>query len=625
MAAVRSNPLLAEADAFQALGGSGVVMAPESPNGIHILGGASDQTAYVLDGTPVFSPYHVAGLFGAWNPDALSRIDLYSSLPPPSLPAGLSGIVAGVSRAPGPVLRVQGALSTSQARLTADGPLGVIDGGYLLSVRRSLAGGFFRRRESTYLRGDSGDEMGKLELPAFGGRFQLLAYDNTNGIDAMGTDTLSAAGTRNTFRWGSRSLGAQWSRERKGGELRARGWRATGRGGAAWNPLEGDRLRMTALREDLGLTLEIEKRKEGVRTVAGIRVETSHTSYRVSKEGPGLGSEPVPVSELDARTPRAAAFVQRSFPVRPRVGAVLGADLTYASEQAWLSPGAELRWDPTASLSLSGTYAHLHQFAQSLRNSESVVGNIFPVDLFLGAEPGGVPVARSHQGVLSAEYHPSPTFRLGGRAYVKHSRDLLLLAPVEREPFATGTFGIGSGSVLGFALHGALTAARFGIVARYGWQHVRLDHNGVAYSPTWGASHLLEAGIIVFPTSGVSLRMGGTGAFGRKTTGAEGALEWESCNLLDAGCEFGGSPRLVEGRPGATRLPPYFRLDLKLEAHRHVRIQGRDVRVSVFGTASNLLGRRNLLTFATDPATGKSAGIEMRPPAPLAFGLEWSF
>ena len=59
-AAVRNHPLLAEPDGLLALGGGEVALRPESPSGMHVRGGASDQTAYVLDGVPVFSPYHAA-------------------------------------------------------------------------------------------------------------------------------------------------------------------------------------------------------------------------------------------------------------------------------------------------------------------------------------------------------------------------------------------------------------------------------------------------------------------------------------------------------------------------------------------------------------------------------------
>jgi hypothetical protein len=72
-------------------------------------------------------------------------------------------------------------------------------------------------------------------------------------------------------------------------------------------------------------------------------------------------------------------------------------------------------------------------------------------------------------------------------------------------------------------------------------------------------------------------------------------------------------------------LPAYFRLDLGLRKHWHIEVAGRDVELALFGTVTNLLGRRNVLAVATDPRTGKRSEIEMRPLAPLVVGLDWRF
>ena len=113
-AAIRNDPVLAEPDALGALGGGEVVLAPESPNGMHVRGGAADQTAYELDGVPVLSPYHSAGLFSAWNPDALADVTLRAAGPSAGDPDALSGTVAGETRLPGARLETQGALTTTQ-------------------------------------------------------------------------------------------------------------------------------------------------------------------------------------------------------------------------------------------------------------------------------------------------------------------------------------------------------------------------------------------------------------------------------------------------------------------------------------------------------------------------------
>jgi hypothetical protein len=103
-----------------------------------------------------------------------------------------------------------------------------------------------------------------------------------------------------------------------------------------------------------------------------------------------------------------------------------------------------------------------------------------------------------------------------------------------------------------------------------------------------------------------------------------GVFEWEACNLLDQGCEFGGSPQAEDGL-GETRLPAYARLDLGVRKHWHVRLAGRDLMLAAYGTLTNLLGRSNVLTVVTDPDTGNRTAIEMRPPAPLVVGLDWRF
>jgi hypothetical protein len=151
MAAAGNHPLLSETDALQALAGGEVVVRPESPMGVHVRGGASDHTAYVLDGIPVLSPYHAAGVFGAWNPDALSGVRLSSAAPSFVHPHALSGAIAGATRSPGPRLRAQGGASTTHARVTVDGPLRATGAGYLLSLRSGFPGVITPRGEGSCL------------------------------------------------------------------------------------------------------------------------------------------------------------------------------------------------------------------------------------------------------------------------------------------------------------------------------------------------------------------------------------------------------------------------------------------------------------------------------------------
>jgi hypothetical protein len=112
---------------------------------------------------------------------------------------------------------------------------------------------------------------------------------------------------------------------------------------------------------------------------------------------------------------------------------------------------------------------------------------------------------------------------------------------------------------------------------------------------------------------------------GRRATAISGGFEWEATNILDRGSEFGGSPYYGVDALGATALPTYCRLDLGVRKEWHLGVAGRDGTLALFGTATNILGRKNFLTYAPEPSTGEPAGIEMRPRAPLVVGLDWGF
>lgn len=621
IAAIRNHPLLTEPDVFQGLEGAEVVLQPETPSGVHVRGAAADHLAYRIDGVPVFSPYHAAGMSSAWNPDALSRLRLSSSGSSEGDPNSLAGALEAVTLAPGENIRAQGSVSTTQARVTLDGPLGAAGAGFLLSARAGFAGLLTHKTESSHLRGETGDWLAKLEMPAIDGRLRLLGYDSKNEIDAAATPgsavVTGSAGAYNSFDWRSRSWGAEWRRTFSNADLRLLGWTAQGNAGARWNAEAGP-VRLSADRRDVGILADVEHRTPRATILAGLRFERANSSYRVVPDSASQGA-----IALQARTPVASAFGQIAWRIGSRVELGVGTALAATERELYPSPRATLRWEGSKRLSLTGSFARSHQFAQSLRNAESVVGTIFPYDLYLGAPE--VPVALSDQGVIAADYRPAAGMRLTLQAYARGSDRLALVAPRSGEPFSLGSFAVGSGTSRGITLDGAMNGAHYGIVASYGAQRVRLAYGDSSYVPEHGTKQLFQGGIILFPTSTLSLRLGGDAAWGRRTTTASGEFEWEACNLLDRGCEFGGSPHYNGETLGGTGLPPYYRLDFGVRQHWHFTAGGRDVSMALFAALTNILGRKNVLTYARNPSNGQITAIEMRPRAPLVIGLDWKF
>lgn len=614
LAAIGDHPLLSEADAFLALGGGEAVTRAESPTGMHVRGGAADQTGYVIDGIPVFSPYHAAGMFSSWNPDALEVVELSSVVPRPEHPDALSGTVEGRTRTPGDHVTARGSISTTQARITLDGPLG--RGGYLVSARSGFPGALTGVEEASYLSGETSDRLVKLELPASGGQARLIVYSSEDEIGAAARAGATHGGTRHQFEWHAQSIGGEWRRATGAWQFRALGWRALGNARSQWMEPSGAAT-MASERRDLGALASVQRATAHSSTLLGVRVTRSGTAYRADADSTaGL--------RLAASTPMFATFAQYTRELRRRTSIELGSTIAAAAGGAHVAPRARLRWDATEALAVSASWTRTHQFAQSLRNAESIVGMLLPADLYVGAGGRAVPVARSDLAVVAASLRPTAGAQVGLQLYGRSLDGLLLVAPREPGPFATSGFETGSGQVRGLVIDASMAGARHSVRASYGFQRVRTAAGDSRWTPEHAATHVVEGGATVHATGTLAVRIGATGAAGRRTTSLEGDLEWEACNLLDAGCEFAGSPRLA-GSVGDTPLPAYLRIDVGVRKHWHVALAGRPASVALFATVSNLLGRTNVLTYARPSPAADPAAVEMRPLTPLVVGLDWRF
>jgi hypothetical protein len=622
IAAIRNHPMTSELDVFAALTGGTVTIRPESPAGLHVRGGASDQTAYLLDGIPILSPYHAAGIFSAWNVDALARLELHSTAPPPAMPDALSGVVAGVTRPPGGRFGGRGSVSTTQARATFDGPLGTAGAGWLFSLRSGYPGVMAPRGNPSYLTGGTGDWMAKLEVPLFGGQLRLLGHGSRNEIDAAATadivDVSSDPVARNTFDWDGHSFGLSWLRADADGAVRLHAWSAAAGADVMWALAEGS-ADLATKRRDEGVSLTIERLSDRSRTVGGVRIEQSRTAYMV-----GFTDLEGPSYLQSSNTPVTTGFFEHGH----SIGEFRFEGATAVSAAAGAlraGPRLRTRWSPTDALTFSASWSRTHQFAQSLRNAESVVGNVFPADLYLGANGTDVPVARSDLGVVAAELRPWRGVRLAVQAYDRSFDGLLLVAPGDGEPFSIGRFSTGSGSARGIATEAAISGSRLGLLVGWGWRRVRYSRNDTTWVPEHGAAHDIEAGVVAFPMPTLSLRLAGTAVLGRRTTPVPGALAFEACTLTNRGCEFGGSPHYGPALPGTAIIPGYVRLDAGVRKQWTFSAGSRDLDFTLFGTLSNLLGRENVLTWTVDPATGERTAVGMRPRSPLVIGLDWEF
>ena len=124
-AEIKAVPALAEPDVFRSLQALGGVTSVNDYTGeLFVRGGGGDQVAVLIDGAPVFAPYHMYGYFGAFNTDVVESTEFYRGSIPARYGGALSGVVSVRQRSgdDGGV-NLAGGLSLLGGRVAADGTL----------------------------------------------------------------------------------------------------------------------------------------------------------------------------------------------------------------------------------------------------------------------------------------------------------------------------------------------------------------------------------------------------------------------------------------------------------------------------------------------------------------------
>ena len=228
---LRSLPGVAEADPIRAIEVlPGVVSTSDFSAAFHVRGGSQDQNLILLDGVPVFSPFHLGGLFSVFNADMVDRVELQSG----GFPAEHGGRVSSVldiesDPGEGP-FNVAAGVSLLATRVAVGGrlPVSVADAlgrssvRYRVSARRSYFDVLLKPAfEFPY---HLTDFQAVVEsLGHSGDRLLITAYTGKDVLDLTRFDAESFP-LRIDWDWGNDLVGVRWTRPRAGGgslDLRA--------------------------------------------------------------------------------------------------------------------------------------------------------------------------------------------------------------------------------------------------------------------------------------------------------------------------------------------------------------------------------------------------------------------
>lgn len=215
---LKGVPGLAEADVLRAVEMlPGVVSTTDFSAAFNVRGGSADQNLILLDGFPIFNPFHLGGLFSVFNSDMVRRAELLAGGFPARYGGRVSSVLSVETDAGDGGLGAATGISLLASRLAAGAdlparwiaPFGLSAGRARISVRRS----YFDKLLVPFVEFPYHltDLQGYAEAWTEGGnRVAVTGYLGRDVVDFTRADPDDFP-LRVDWGWGNRLLGARWS------------------------------------------------------------------------------------------------------------------------------------------------------------------------------------------------------------------------------------------------------------------------------------------------------------------------------------------------------------------------------------------------------------------------------
>lgn len=117
----------------------GVLTGTDGYGGIHVRGGNADQNLFLLDGVPVYSPSHAAGMFSIFNSNAVKSAHFYKGAFPARFGGRLSSVYdIRMKDGNNKAFQADGGLSLLAAKMAIEGPIDEASSSFFISGRRSI-------------------------------------------------------------------------------------------------------------------------------------------------------------------------------------------------------------------------------------------------------------------------------------------------------------------------------------------------------------------------------------------------------------------------------------------------------------------------------------------------------
>jgi hypothetical protein len=323
---------------------------------LYVRGSAANTQLVLLDGAPVYAPFHMGGLIETFEPEVVGSARLYLGGAPARYDGGLSYVMDLTTRSGNGRHSAGGTVDMISTTGHVEGPLP--GGVHYLASGRLVHGGGISGFEDQPFPYDFRDGLLKLDIPLPEGGISLTGFTNQEG---MRLDTLG--GGEGAARWGNRA-----------GSIRYRG---RFEGADVEMTLAGGRFDASLPMRDDGRLFILASRSDRVR--AGIDFSRPNGPARVFYGGSfertwlqHLATRPETFQTLvytEVAGSAAGMYVDAEWQPNARMvvrGGVRG-DAFSVGGRAVLAPRASITWLPTDRAALTLAAGRYHQYIRTPR------------------------------------------------------------------------------------------------------------------------------------------------------------------------------------------------------------------------------------------------------------------
>ena len=595
--AMEATPGVAElglADATREVPGQ----QPTDPTDIlYVRGGTADLKLVLLNGAPVYAPFHLGGLINALDGDFMRAARLYVGGAPARYDGGLSYVMDLETRA--------GRSAQSHATLGFDllGSRTLVEGPitesstYLIGAR-SVHGMGARAFLDDPFPYSYTDGIGRLDLPAPGGQLTLTGFWNQ---ETVRLDSLSGGNARAI--WGNTAASVRYRGEILGSEadiIVAIGDFHTQLPVGGVRPIvtEGTARRMRAV-------AHFSRTVGTVGLQYGVTAERQRFDFRAWPRSAGRDSL---LLYSDAEGDLAGVYVDAQWQLIPRrvtVRSGMRTDVFEISREARFAPRLSATWLMSDHATLTVAGGRYRQYVRSANSG--IIGTPTPDT----TAPSPLAIAKASHLVISLDQELGVGLRLGVEGYYKSFEDL---------PSSHGELAEASGVELWVRRGQGRYTGWLGYSLAWVW---RVEEPGLP-SNSFAGRQLLSAG-----ASGPLL---GTGKFDVRVSYGAG-LPFTAIPEPEATAPVFGL-RMIPGAssedvPRAEPIPPdeqYLRVDAQLARTFVTEVRGFAFELTPYFKVLNALDRRDALFYHFDRSQQDphARAVAALPVLPI-LGLEWKF